>query len=779
MSGGNRDHLGWRIEMTENWGAFSGRNAKRWTLRVAQVSLLVGLSGAASIPAWAQVAASDDSKAPPSGDQTAQASPAPAPAPSTQPEQEITVTAQRLNEARQNIEPAVGASVYNFSQQTIESMPAGENAPLNQVLLQAPGVNQDNLANGAIHVRNEHLGVQYRINGVVIPEGASFFGQGLSPRFVQSMNLITGTLPAEYGLRNTGVVDIQTKSGVFNQGGSVEMYGGSNWTMQPSAEYGGNVAGWNYYVAGDFLHSAHGINSPVPNYDAVHDNTNQEHGFGYAEKIIDPTSKISFILGTFDGRFEVPNNPGQTPAFGPPEADSPTPDGLLNGVASFDSNAQRASQRESANFGIASYLHTEEDFSYQVSVFSKYSTLSYTPDVWGDLAFTGLSQYALRQDFSNGLQADGSYHLTSTHTLRGGILMTGERTSADTNSQVLPVDDTGAPTSSTSFQVVNDSAKTGWTYSAYAQDEWKILPTVTINYGGRFDAIDTSSSENQLSPRINGVWNATQTTTLHAGYANYFSPPSFELASLSGATSLAGTSGAPPGIGNVQTGIKAERSHYFDVGITQEVPQVPGLKLGLDAYYKYARNLVDEGQFGAPIILTPFNYHVGYTKGVELTTSYANGPFSYYGNLAIGEEKAEGISSAQINFDAPTLAYSASHLVNTDHSQLMTASAGMSYLWQGTRYSVDIIAGTGVRTSAANVTDGTFNNGTVPSYEQVNFGVSHRFEQAPGGPIEIRADLINALDETYLIRAQQGIGVAAPQYGPRRTFFVGVRKFFN
>ena len=68
------------------------------------------------------------------------------PAATSQPEQEITVTAQRLNEARQNIEPSVGASTYNFSNQTIENMPGGQNAGLNQVLLQAPGVAQDNLA---------------------------------------------------------------------------------------------------------------------------------------------------------------------------------------------------------------------------------------------------------------------------------------------------------------------------------------------------------------------------------------------------------------------------------------------------------------------------------------------------------------------------------------------------------------------------------------------------------------------------------------------------------
>jgi outer membrane receptor for ferrienterochelin and colicin len=701
----------------------------------------------------------------------AQTSAEPPPPTAITPQEEITITAQRLNAARDNIEPDVGASTYTLDQQAIGNLPQGENAPLNQVLLQMPGVTQDNLANGALHIRNEHLEVQYRINGVVIPDGASFFGQGLNPRFMQSMSLITGTMPAEYGLRTAGVVDITTKSGVFQNGGSAEMYGGSNWTMQPSAEYGGNIGGYNYYVSGDLLHSDHGINSPVPKYDAVHDETNQEHGFGYLEKIINPNSKVSAMVGSFAGRFQLPNNPGQTPV------------NSVAGNTAFDSNVLDENQIETANFGILSYLYSEESWSLQVSGFSKYSTLDYSPDVFGDLTFTGVSEYALRQDLTNGLQADGSYNLNAEHTLRAGIYMTGERASSDTNSWVectaapCPPQATNA-VSDTPFAVVENSAKTGWTYSAYAQDEWKVLPAVTVNYGGRFDVVNTSTMENQISPRINAVWTPLTGTTMHAGYAKYFSPPPFDIVSLESVNRFAGTSNAP--VITQNTPVKSERAHYFDVGVTQDVQQLPGLKLGIDAYYKYARNLIDEGQFGAPVILTPFNYHVGFTKGVELSTTYDNGPFSYYGNLAIGEEKAEGINSTQFVFpDQATLDYSASHLVNTDHSQLMTASAGMSYVWDGTRYSVDIVAGTGVRTTEPNVSPGVFNNGTVPSYEQVNFGVSHRFEQAPGGPIEIRADLINVLDEVYLLRSQSGIGVAAPQYGPRRTFFMGVRKFFN
>ena len=60
---------------------------------------------------------------------------------------------------------------------------------------------------------------------------------------------------------------------------------------------------------------------------------------------------------------------------------------------------------------------------------------------------------------------------------------------------------------------------------------------------------------------------------------------------------------------------KAERDHYFDIGASQII--LPGLKAGVDAYYKIASNLLDEGQFGAPIILTPFNYQKGLVKGVE------------------------------------------------------------------------------------------------------------------------------------------------------------------
>jgi outer membrane receptor protein involved in Fe transport len=721
---------------------------------------IIGLQAAAVMPA---LAAPDDSSPPPASATPAQVTPAQATT-----TEEVTVTAKRLTEARLGIAPQTGASTYTITNATIEAQPGGDNNALNEVVLQAPGVAQDNLANGGLHVRNEHLNVQYRIDGVVLPDGVSFFGQGLSPRFVNRLQLIDGALPAEYGLRTAGIIDIQTRSGELQDGGSIDLYGGSNGTFHPSFDYGRSIDGYDLFVSGDYLQSDRGIEGVTPKADQIHDDTLQDHGFVYLDKILNASSKISFMAGTFNGQFQIPNNPGQ-PTLPGISAIGTTP------VTAFNSADLNEHQIESSSFGALSYLWTGDKLDFQVSAFTKYSDLSFHPDTLADLAFNGIGEQADRQSFANGFQADGSYRLFADHTLRGGFLLNEERVSSDTNSTVLPqigTDALGNPIFGTNPEsIIDDHEKTGWTYSVYLQDEWRILPSLTLNFGGRFDVVDEFTTGNQISPRLNAVWQPTDTTTVHAGYASYFTPPPFELVATGSLVKFAGTSAEPSVTQNDP--IKNEHAQYLDLGATQTV--LPGLSVGVDLYYKYSRNLLDEGQFGAPVILTPFNYHTGFNRGVELTTTYNSGGFSYYGNLSIAEQKAEGIDSAQFNFEQADLDFSQGHLINTDHSQLMTASAGVSYLLDDTRYSADIVAGTGVRTTPPGE---NINEGTVPSYEQVNLGLSHRFADVPGGPLTIRLDVINVLDEVYVLRSQTGIGVFAPQFGPRRSVFVGLKKEF-
>src|SRR5580704_2011859 len=173
---------------------------------------------------------------------------------------EIVVIAQHLNEARNGIQTQTGASTYTINEAAITAQPGGDNQLLNQVIMQAPDVAQDSC--GQFHVRGEHNGLQYRLNGIILPEGISVFGQSLDPRLISSLTLVTGALPAEYGLRTAGIIDLKTKNGLQAPGGAVSLYGGSHGTFEPSFNYGGSDGNLNYFVSGDFLRNDLGIESP-------------------------------------------------------------------------------------------------------------------------------------------------------------------------------------------------------------------------------------------------------------------------------------------------------------------------------------------------------------------------------------------------------------------------------------------------------------------------------------------------------------------------------------
>jgi hypothetical protein len=232
---------------------------------------------------------------------------------------------------------------------------------------------------------------------------------------------------------------------------------------------------------------------------------------------------------------------------------------------------------------------------------------------------------------------------------------------------------------------------------------------------------------------------------------------------------------SPSGPNAPDSTVKAERANYFDAGISQKL--APGLQVGVDGYYKEARNQLDDGLFGQTLILSAFNYDKGRVYGVEFSGSYTTGGFSTYANVAYSVAQGENWSSAQFLFDPASLAYVQNHWIYLDHDQRVTGSFGASYLFKesqrtSTRVYVDALYGSGLRTDSTDSSGNTIpNGGSVPAYYSVNIGAEQSFKIHNKQILKARLDVVNVTDNSYELRNGSGVGVNAAQYGARIGFF--------
>ncbi len=266
------------------------------------------------------------------------ASAAGAPASSVKDLDAVTVHAQ-LDQARNTLSPDIGSSQYQITAEDIQKQPLGASAPLSQVLLQAPGMVQDSY--GGVHVRGDHANLQYRINGVLLPESISGFGQTLDARTIKSIRLMDGALPAQFGERTAAVVDITTRNGAgLGNGGSAGLTTGSFGKINPNASWWGSQGRWSWFLTGNYDQNEVGLENPTNSRKPLHDDTHQGKAFADLTYLVNDNTRLSVFAGFANNRFQIPVNPGQTPQFG-----------YLD-TTTFDSSQLDETQRETTRFGM-------------------------------------------------------------------------------------------------------------------------------------------------------------------------------------------------------------------------------------------------------------------------------------------------------------------------------------------------------------------------------------------------------------------------------------------
>jgi hypothetical protein len=647
----------------------------------------------------------------------------------------------------QNSVSTTGANKYTVTAQDISNLPQGENTNLTDVLAQMPGVAIDQ--NQQIHIRNtEGPQFQYQINGVMVPIDINTnppFVSMINPMFVKQMSLLDGILPARYSYATGGVLNIQTKDGCEQPGGSASMYGGQRDTVQPSFQYGGCDGKFSYYISGLYSMSNSAFSSATPAPDAIHNSTIQGQGFGFFTYWLNPTTKLSLITSVAASNNELPNQANLTPLY------------KLVGTGNYPSADINSYLNFRDYLGILALNGAPSpELTYKIAYAAHYISQAYTPDNVGELIYQGVASTAFHSDLDNTLQGDLTYKL-GDHTLGAGGYLGEYGVESDDNSLVFTL-----PTGTghlSPVRVINNSNKINLLSGIYLEDTWQITEKLRANFGVRWDRLSGYTYNNQIDPNINFVYMLRLDTTLHAGFARYMQVPSFQGISPGAPAAFAGTTGfAGTGATNPET----EDDYEGDAGVVHQLTNQ--ITVSEDAFYEYTRHYLDTGQFGDVPIFAPFNYKHGYIWGTETAITYNGEHLSAHASTTIGRNMQKGVATGQFNFDPEELGYINRHYIVLDHQPLYGASGGITYRWKPWEFSSDLIYSSGLRGGFADLEK-------LPHVVQVNLAAQRAFQVPSIGEVTDRVTLLNIFDRTNLIRPAEGIGIFQAAYGPRITVY--------
>jgi len=662
----------------------------------------------------------------------------------------LAVTAGRIR--AQNGLSQAGTNKYTLTARDINNLPTGEATPLNQVMLQMPGVALDQ--NEETHIRGEHMGIQYQMNGVLLPLDINTdptFTQLLNSYFVKSVSLMDGVLPAQYGYRTSGVIDIRTKDGCDSSNNNLNIMGGQRDTTEASFQLGGCTGDFSYYLTGLFLQSNLGFSSAVPAPDPIHDAVTEGQAFSYLTYALSPGTKLSLISGMTLTFNQFPNQPNQPPQY---QLDHINP-------ASYPSSAINSGLNQQDYYGVLSLNGVlGRDWEFQLAYSAHYNTQSFYPDPIGDLIYQGVASNVFNSDLSNTLQGDLTYHLGSSHSFRGGFYLGEYGVESAQTSKVFPIV-MGQPLT-TPITVTADFNKINLVYGIYFEDTWQLTDRLSVNFGSRWDRVTGFTVASQFSPTINFVYKPWWGTTLHAGFARNFQIPNFQDVPPGISKLFAGTTGAVGTSPGGNTSPFAETDYTWDVGFTHQLS--PHLQYAQDNYFRIDRHYLDEGQFGFVPIDAPFNYVRGYGGGTEHSLTYDLENLALRLNTFVAREEDIGVASGQYNFPPDELSYIDRHYIVLDHTPLVGASGGAAYRWNDYQFTFDGLFSSGLRGGFANQTQ-------LPKVWQFNLSAARDFSIPLLGKLTNRVVLLNILDRTNLIRPANGIGVFQAAYGPRITVY--------
>ena len=673
------------------------------------------------------------------------------------------------------IQYKASSETYQLSRKDIEILPKGNNNEVADVLLTVPSV-----VYGALkqtHIRQDHANQQFRIDGIPIPDTVTgAFADIVPPRAWERADIILGGMEAQYGNKTALVVDITSKSGTKPGFGSLQMFGGSFETVNPSLEYGGAIGEqFRYYILDSYVTTNRGIEPPTLGKTNFHNQSEKNNTYLRGDYQMGNRNNFSWIVLSSVAKYQIPTTPGleaNAAVLTLLQAQDPT----FNPVPS---QAVDQSQKENNQYTQLVWRHDLNSSNFfSLGTYFRRGYANFSTDPLNSLAYANDVAEAQtanqkRVAYSGGVRLDYTWVPTNAHLVKTGFQI--DYTNANNTAQIFAFDtSTGAPVS----PVVTREASNRniqWREEFWVQDQWSPNDHWTFNLGLRYDQIQGFYNEGQVSPRIGATYRYNQSNVFHAYYGRLFAPPNVEQIAFTNLNTQDTT--AQP---EDPTGFRprAERAHYFEVGSYHAITQY--VTLELTGYYKLSHFLSDAGQFGTTPLLNFFAFNTGWQRGIDgaLKVQFTDN-LSGRGNVAWGQCKGYGLQSGQYLLDQAEIDdINSNGGVFCDHSQFMTSSAVLSYrILERTTVNGQMLYGYGLRTAEEGAKT---NSSHVPSYTVYNASITHVIPLPwDHQKLLLGFDIINMFDQKYFYNSGEGsIGLGVAHAGAPRSFFGRLQWFF-